>query len=420
MSKKLSKDYLSTATLVICLFAIFLSAFRIIYHLLTQSNGYLTVPQDDFYYYFITAKNILHYGKSSFDGITITNGFHPLWMVIVLSMEALSFGSDFFFFIEYTLICSLSCFFTYKLILAILRKSFSKSWFIYCTTILASVSYSWMIFWGMEITLTIPLYLYVINKIQNYDPRLFSKKEALQFGFISSLLILSRLDSITFVGLILIYFLLTKQNSLKEKWNFISSFILGGFLLGIYFAGNYLFSGSFLPFSAQAKGLKDTTTIGFPVLMEMKGSRDGAIAFYLLPIAFLLVTFMRKLFSQSKRHLLILVLAFPILYLIIFRTFSDWYLFAWYGFSIPIANSIALSSILFLAFRKIPSRFSTILGTLSTLAISILLFMPLLIRTMEGTVTWKPHPGSIYAHAKKIKEFTDTHPGLYAWETEQA
>lgn len=42
---------------------------------------YLT--SDDAYYYFSIAKNIVNRGMLSADGITLTNGFHPLWLFVI-------------------------------------------------------------------------------------------------------------------------------------------------------------------------------------------------------------------------------------------------------------------------------------------------------------------------------------------------
>ncbi len=48
--------------------------------------------QDDAYYYYVIARNILDGGMASFDGINPTNGFHPLWQVICLPVFAVFDG----------------------------------------------------------------------------------------------------------------------------------------------------------------------------------------------------------------------------------------------------------------------------------------------------------------------------------------
>lgn len=44
--------------------------------------------EDDAYFYFQIAKNILDLGQSTFDGISTTNGYHPLWMAILVAVGA--------------------------------------------------------------------------------------------------------------------------------------------------------------------------------------------------------------------------------------------------------------------------------------------------------------------------------------------
>ena len=41
--------------------------------------------EDDAYFYFQIAKNILDFNYSTFDGISTTNGYHPLWMAILVA-----------------------------------------------------------------------------------------------------------------------------------------------------------------------------------------------------------------------------------------------------------------------------------------------------------------------------------------------
>ena len=38
---------------------------------------------DDFYYYLTTAKNFISLGATTFDKISLTNGFQPLWFIII-------------------------------------------------------------------------------------------------------------------------------------------------------------------------------------------------------------------------------------------------------------------------------------------------------------------------------------------------
>jgi len=48
--------------------------------------------QDDAYYYYEIARNIVLYGFSSFDGINGTNGYHPIWQVFSTAVMSISDG----------------------------------------------------------------------------------------------------------------------------------------------------------------------------------------------------------------------------------------------------------------------------------------------------------------------------------------
>src|SRR3990170_2331962 len=46
--------------------------------------------RDDAYYYFKVAQNITEGRGITFDGINLTNGFHPLWMLVCIPIFALA------------------------------------------------------------------------------------------------------------------------------------------------------------------------------------------------------------------------------------------------------------------------------------------------------------------------------------------
>ena len=54
----------------------------------------VTIVPDDAFYYFQIARNILDGKGSTFDGIYPTNGYHPLWMLVLLPIAALIHNPD--------------------------------------------------------------------------------------------------------------------------------------------------------------------------------------------------------------------------------------------------------------------------------------------------------------------------------------
>src|ERR1035437_4085432 len=69
-------------------------AYEPLYHLVRGSLAYAVFPQDDFYYYYLTAKNVALHGFSSFDGIVPTNGYHPLWLWVLSAIAFVVRGND--------------------------------------------------------------------------------------------------------------------------------------------------------------------------------------------------------------------------------------------------------------------------------------------------------------------------------------
>ncbi len=58
--------------------------------ILSPNELLITIVPDDAFYYFQTGKHILQSGFSSFDGINYTNGYHPLWMLLILPFQLIS------------------------------------------------------------------------------------------------------------------------------------------------------------------------------------------------------------------------------------------------------------------------------------------------------------------------------------------
>src|SRR5919198_595936 len=55
-----------------------------------QNLSWRWFTRDDAYYYFKVAQNISEGHGSTFDGIDVTNGYHPLWMLVCIPIFALS------------------------------------------------------------------------------------------------------------------------------------------------------------------------------------------------------------------------------------------------------------------------------------------------------------------------------------------
>lgn len=68
---------------------VLLSALLRVVVIVSHAGNLPTFVPDDSYYYFVPVQNLLAGRGISFDGVTPTNGFHPLWFVILIPIFAL-------------------------------------------------------------------------------------------------------------------------------------------------------------------------------------------------------------------------------------------------------------------------------------------------------------------------------------------
>lgn len=173
---------------------------------------------DDAFFYFSIAYRFVNQGISSFDGLSITNGYHPLWMFFLttfcLPLKLLGIKSIGVFSVFFSLLVSFVWF--------LIAKEGSNLFKI----IILGLSFRSI--YGMETALGSLIIIYLFK----FSNSAISKK---YFSFINSflifLLVLTRID---FVIPVLILFL--KKESIKDKVINIYGLLLG---ISIYFLYNY-------------------------------------------------------------------------------------------------------------------------------------------------------------------------------------
>jgi hypothetical protein len=81
-------DWISWIARAVAYVCFFLVAAPFLYHLSRGSVGYLGFLEDDYFYYAAIADNLVRFGKLTYDGVTLTNGFHPLWEILLTTTSA--------------------------------------------------------------------------------------------------------------------------------------------------------------------------------------------------------------------------------------------------------------------------------------------------------------------------------------------
>jgi len=65
-----------------------------------RSPTLLDYYDDDAFYYFQIARNIVSLHRSTFDGTHLTNGYHPLWMLTLVGLGMLFSDKAFFVMLQ--------------------------------------------------------------------------------------------------------------------------------------------------------------------------------------------------------------------------------------------------------------------------------------------------------------------------------
>ncbi|SDR40841.1 hypothetical protein SAMN05519103_02762 [Rhizobiales bacterium GAS113] len=289
--------------------------------------------EDDAYYYTVIARNIAQSGISSFDGQTLTNGYHPLWLLLLVAQNLLVGSSP------------------YPTILIELALTIAGLWFF-----LASFSTSSALFkiafamiytvllWpmtakGMEVSLLI------------FSLGLFTRVAVAQFrggdhgialGIATILCIGARLDAAVFV----IPTLLLVSRSLRQA---LIPFALVGVAGAVYAGANLWLFGVPFPISGAIKSLGglqwneallDQMSAYWRGVGVLKGSISFLNSFLGRPFVLFGLSAVAVLFTRpgwKSRPLCLGFLAGFVLFAVKLVAFSSWVVWPWYAFPSIIA-----------------------------------------------------------------------------------
>ena len=283
---------------------------------------------DDAYYYFLVAKHIVAGLGSSFDGHYLTNGYHPLWLLLLVAQYKLA-GTSLFITrgIEVCLGCVglLAAFKVADLPNLPLKLVYTVGFF----WIFAETAMN-----GMETTLFLPCYcvlLCVLSAKHSFSPVIHS----LVAGLMAALAIGARIDSAVFVLPLLLF-------SVQPLLNKAVSMSVVGSLLGIYILINRSLFGLSMPVSGEVKSLGglQVNRILFLFLLHVK--EFTAFVFLATAVVFLaaLVYAIRTRTAYTRETIEPQQLAFLIGFAVFsFRLMflSSWVIWSWYNFPLMIA-----------------------------------------------------------------------------------
>jgi hypothetical protein len=214
---------------------------------------------DDGLYYPIIARNLLERGKMTFDGVTSTNGFHPLWMLLMIPLCAITSDPEVTLRMVFALAFMVMLAALYLFTKVVVRLRFSLGGVtIAFVIVFANIRSFTMLLSTIEAPIVLLMYLaYIHFSLRTGDRRFTKTTTALLGGILMGLAFLARTDSVFLCasyGLLLLYHLITKKITLAAGAR--AGLAAAGGVLAIaipYCAVNYANFGHVLSVSGHRK-----------------------------------------------------------------------------------------------------------------------------------------------------------------------
>jgi hypothetical protein len=376
-------------------------------------DSFLAFYDDDLFYYLRVAKNLVDHHQSTFDGSHLTNGYHPLWMLVLTALTMLASGKLFFVILQIVLLASFMC--TYKLSQAILSFYTEDQFTTQFAAALVALQSLLLIRGAMEITLTIPLALGLCwyRLLPSFR---WSLWKALGYGLFASLVVLSRLDSVIFVATLFLFEFLgawpSRLRDLLSRVTTVVSFIVP---VGAYLLFNRYVFHTWMPVSGQAKQLRINHSLSIAPIYSWLRYFSGTLRLLIvyptiamvLTAAVVLVLFGRQRLRRDHLPVVLSLLVFPLLHLLALTILSDWPLWSWYLYPLVLAM---LGSLL-VAFSREPSREHIRTAKLRRYLPVTAVFVICAFAIVEARRTQVSN--RCYTYGKDVEEFAKTHIGTF-------
>jgi len=314
---------------------------------------------DDFYYYLTTAKNFISLGSTTFDKISPTNGFQPLWFLIITLIYFI-FQNNLIFNILIILLIFIFSFFTYLNIKKYLQKNNFQN--IESNFIASLVGYLSLFFSknGMEISLATFFFSWSL---------LYLNKNILIFCLLSFFTFLSRLEFLIFYFILLIDECLIKKKIFKI--DFFLKILLLPTLIIFYILINLYFYGIPLPESGIAKSLNNSFAFNTETFTFLKsdgyGMRFISFLFYINCIGILFI------FSKKLKRITKITLITTFIFFVSNSLRSAWPLWTWHFFFLSISTPFFLND-LFSILNIEKKRLANIVGIFFVISYSYLFY----------------------------------------------
>jgi hypothetical protein len=361
------------------------------------SHRIMAYYADDFFYYLQIAHNLVEHGRSTFDGTTLTNGYHPLWLLIVTALYFCGGDQGVFFGIALLTVAATVC--TYLITQKLLSRYsmhplIAAFWAAWVALFALSMDRT-----GMEIILTVPLLLAFVLFVadENY---LRTPRGTVYAGLLAALVILSRLDTVLLLALYFAALIGSGHRALllrRVPW-----ICVGLIPVFVYAISNLWFFGSLGPVSSSAKHLQPEYVFSSKTLESLFYPLGLVAMAFLIPAILLIVAALAYALKHRRQPALFwAMLAFTPLYLAVLSFSSDWGLWIWYRYPFIVSSIAGL-----LLLRDAIARMSRTKYVFAAAAFVLCALFCVGLRKA-------PMNTQILNLAIELKDFAATHPGIY-------
>jgi hypothetical protein len=311
---------------------------------------------DDGYYYLTLAANLVDLGRTTLDGITPTNGYQPLWLILLSGLAKLVGTTPRPFFLAACVLIYSLAFLTPLSSLIWKRTSVSTAAFCFGAGLALVLTQLPHIFLeGMEPILMAPL---VVPLVMIIESRVYDRKTLRHASIILAVAFLVRLDALAlYVACFTIMPLLARwqtrpSHRLLSVQTWQPAFELSKIVVPValaYGLVNLWLFGAPVPISGLAKSVGAPAFRNWGVLGELLIAKRWFALFLMMILV--LELYLRSIGNRTDkvfyRSIFILSVACAIQG-IYYACFSAWELWAWYSYLVAVVLALLVARALYL------------------------------------------------------------------------
>ena len=371
----------------------------------------LRLAQDDFYYYLRTAQNLAWHHHSVFFAQVPTNGYHPLYFLLltVLSLFVRTLPGIFRCLWLLDVLSAMAIFLLTRRLFAKVTSPLMASGL---AVLITSLSVT-QICDQMEVTLALPLgFAFLLAGF--VEPEKLTVRRAVLAGLLGALTFLARLDA----GLLVVFYALATLATGRAR-GALSQPVVTGFLAAVlplpllYVWSNHHFFGTFLPISGMAKELRHGWRPSLLLPASFSGTSELLVNAALLTAV--LAWALRRDLSTREKVLFSTVLTTPLVFYGLEMVLSDWPVWDWYFYLLRFSAAGLALLIAVVASRDIiPLRYPRLRRMAHGQGLAALVCVAALLKLAAAHYKVDVVMVDIQQATGELNGFAQMHPGIYA------